>query len=212
MVNIFLELQRLRSFLLSRGLHEEVVDDIVDRAHQEISIELSKALDSALEQAVEAGVEKRSIEFINEIRPRPDAFIIETESNVTNFSKPARPMLDALLSRAKPKKDGTGFYKVIPVGGEPKTPRQPMHASIFDAQKAEMVKRKEAAMSAARSKAPKGSVVFRTASSSQDRDTQWVLPPKEADFTDVVSNINSNLQLERDNIVMSIIRKYEEMY
>ncbi len=212
MINVFLELQRLKSFLLSKGLHEEIVESIVREAQDEISLELSRVLDNALEQAVEAGVEKRSIEFINEIRPRPDAFILETESNTTNFSRPPKPMLDALLSNAKPKKDGTGVYKVIPVGGEPKTPRQPMYASIFDAQKAEIVKRKEAAIAASRARAPKGSVVFRTASSSQDRSTQWVLPAKEADFTDILSNINSNLQLERDNIVMSIIRKYEDMY
>src|SRR5665213_2878083 len=134
MVNIFLELERLKVALRSRGLEEQFVESIAGKAETEISFALRERLDTAMDVAIQSGVQKDSPEFINELRPRPDAFTIETESGSTDFSDPPLPMLDKLLARgAKPMKDGSGVYKVIPVGGTSSQRKPPIHTNIFDA-------------------------------------------------------------------------------
>lgn len=212
MINIFLELEKLRIILLKRGYTGDQVNDIVKRAEQEISLKLQDAMNSALENAVQSGIQKDSPEFINELRPNPDAFILETESNSTDFSEPPMPTLDRLLARsAKPIKDGSGVYKIIPVGGDSSQRKPQIHTNIFDAQKASMAERYENATTQYNRIAPKGSAVrFRTATSKQNRATQWVQPAKEKDFTADLQQINSMLSDERDNIILNIIRSYED--
>ena len=171
-------------------------------------------MDSAMESAIQAGVEKGSAEFINELRPRPGAFVLETESGNTDFSTPPYPMLDRLLSKGvKPMKDGSGVYKVIPVGGK-STPKPDVLSNIFDAQKAVAAERYQHASSQYNKIIPQGSkgVSFRTATSKQNRNTQWVHPGEEKDFSSDLASINDTLQESHDDIVMSIIRSYEELF
>ena len=211
MVNIFLEIERLKATLRIRGIEEQFIDDIAAKAETEISLALRERLDAAMEVAVQSGVQKESPEFINDLRPRPDAFIIDTTSGSTDFSDPPYPMLDKLLARgANPMKDGSGVYKVIPVGGDgPKKP--PIYSNIFDAQKAISAERYENAVSQYNKVVPKGSKVnFRTATSKQNRQTQWVMPEKKKDFTEDLADINSMLLADYDNVVLGIIRNYEE--
>jgi hypothetical protein len=212
MVNIFLEIERLKATLRSRGIEEQFIDNIASKAETEISRALSERLNSALEVAVQSGVQKESSEFINDLRPRPDAFMIDTSSGSTDFSDPPLPMLDKLLARgAKPMKDGSGVYKVIPVGGDTSPKRPPIHSNIFDAQKAISAERYENAVIQYNKVAPKGSKVnFRTATSKQNRNTQWVLPEKKKDFTEDLAEINNMLLADYDNVVLGIIRSYEE--
>lgn len=211
MVNVFLEIERLKATLRSRGVEEPHVDVIASKAETEISLQLKTQLDQAMELAVQSGVQKDSATFINELRPRPDAFIIDTESGMTDFTEPPLPMLDKLLRNAKPLKDGSGVYKVIPVGKPSGKPKQPMHSNIFDAQKAIAAERYEHAIAQYNNVAPKASKVnFRTATSKQNRATQWVMPEKPKDFTEDLAEINSMLAGEYDDLVMGIIRSYEE--
>jgi hypothetical protein len=212
MVNVFLEIERLKTSLRSRGVEEQFVENIASKAEIEIGLVLRERLDSAMEVAVQSGVQKESPEFINELRPRPDVFIIDTESGSTDFSDPPLPMLDKLLARgAKPMKDGSGVYKVIPVGGDNGTKRPAIHTNIFDAQKAIAAERYENAVAQYNKIAPKGSKAnFRTATSKQNRQTQWVLPEKEKDFTEDLAEINNLLLADYDNLVLGIIRSYEE--
>ena len=212
MVNLFLEIERLKATLRSRGLDEAFVDQIAEKANLEITLALRERLDSAMEVAIQSGVQKDSADFINELRPRPDAFIIETESGSTDFSEPPLPMLDKLLAKgAKPMKDGSGVYKVIPVGGQSNNPKPPIHTNIFDAQKAISAERYENAVSQYNKVAPKKSKVnFRTATSKQNRQTQWVLPEKVKDFTEDLAEINNMLSEDYDNVILDIIRSYEE--
>ncbi len=212
MVNIFLELERLKSTLRAQGIEDEYVDVIVAKANDEISMAIRDRLDSAMELAVQSGVEKDSADFINQLRPRPDAFMLETESGITDFSDPPFPMLDKLLSKnAKPMKDGSGVYKVIPVGKPNEGSKRPVHTNIFDAQKAITAERYEAALAQYNRVKPKGSKVeFRTATSKQNRATQWVLPAKEKDFTEDLAEINNMLSNDYDDLVLGIIRSYEE--
>lgn len=213
MVNLFLELERLKYVLQSRGLDDETVEAIVKQAEEEITLSLREALDGAVELAVQSGVEKRSERFINELRPRPDAFILETESGITDFSEPPFPMLDRLIAGGKVSKKDGSIYKVIPVGGQSSEPRAPIHVNIFDAQKAMYAKRFEEAARQFNRIKPKGSKAkFRTATSKQDRSTQWVLPAKDKDFTEDLRSINDTLQRSHDEIIMDIIRSYEESF
>ena len=57
-----------------------------------------------------------------------------------------------------------------------------------------------------------GAVEFRTASSKQDPNTKWVNPGRKIDMSDVIRNINSNMQQQIDETILSIINRYSEMY
>lgn len=212
MISIFLEVDRLKATLRSRGLDESTVEHIAAKAETEISLAIRDRLDAALEVAIQSGVQKESADFINDLRPRPDAFIIDTGSGMTDFSDPPFPMLDRLLARgAKPMKDGSGVYKVIPIGGDKGQKKPPIHTNIFDAQKAIAAERYENALTQYNKVTPKGSKVnFRTATSKQNRQTQWVLPEKTKDFTEDLAEINSMLAADYDDLVLGIIRNYEE--
>lgn len=214
MVNIFLELERLKSSLRARGLDEDIVEILASKANDEISLAIRDRLDSAMELAIQSGVDKDSAAFINALRPRPDAFMLETDSGITDFTEPPMPMLDKLLARgAKPMKDGSGVYKVIPVGKSNSQNKPPIHTNIFDAQKAISAERYAAALSQYNKVIPKGSKVeFRTATSKQNRATQWVLPEKPKDFTEDLNEINNMLGQEYDSLVLGIIRSYEENF
>jgi hypothetical protein len=123
-------------------------------------------------------------------------------------------MLDRLLANgAKPMSDGSGVYKIIPVGAPSKRPQKPIHTNIFDAQKAINAERYQQSLSQYKKIAPKGSKVeFRTATSKQSRNTQWVLPAKEKDFTADLQEINSTLQESHDDVIRSIIQSYKESF
>ena len=209
MFNIGFELERLRSSLRAKCLDEETVEDMVAQAQQEINFALREQMDNAMELAVQSGVQKRSPDFINDLRPSEDAFLLETASGNTDFSEPPMPMLDRLLaSGAKPMADGSGVYKVIPVGANNK-PRPPVYTSIFDAQKQVAAERYESATKQYNSVAP-GQSKFRTATSKQSRATAWVQPAKEKDFTGDLGEINSMLSESHDETIRNIVRKYEE--
>lgn len=214
MTSLFLEIERLRNVLRSKGLDEQTIASIVQKAEVEISNALRARLNEAMELAIQSGVQKGSADFINELRPREDAFILDTESGITDFSDPPFPMLDRLLaSGAKPLKDGSGVYKVIPVGGNSIKPKQKIHTNIFDAQRAISAERYENAVSQYNKIAPQQSKAnFKTATSKQNRDSQWVMPAKEKDFSEDLAEINSMLHADHDSIIMDIIKNYEDSF
>jgi hypothetical protein len=211
MVNTYLEIERLRTILRNKGLDERSVDEIAKNAENEINSALADLMEGAIDLGVQSGVEKRSADFINELRPRPDAFMLETLSGRSDFSDPPYPMLDNLLKGAKPIADGSGVYKIIPVGK--KGDKKPIANNIFDAQKAINAERYEQATARYKTVAPKDSKqTFRTATSKQNRDTQWVQPATEKNFTEDLREINSMLETSAEDTIMSIIRSYEEEF
>jgi hypothetical protein len=164
---------------------------------------------AAMDTAIEAGVSKKSPEFINDLRPMPGAFQLETASHNTDFSDPPYPMLDRLLSNAKPMKDGSGVYKIIPVGSPSK--KKPIANNIFDAQKQIATDRHENAVAQYNKIKPSASKAnFKTATSKQSRSTNWVLPATDKDFTQDISDINDALADQSDEVVERIIRSYED--
>lgn len=211
MINKEFELERLRSSLRGRGLDENVISMLVDKAGREIDDVMAERMSAAMDAAIQAGVDKNSSDFINNLRPKPGAFQLETASGETDFTTPPFPMLPRLLAGAKPIADGSGVYKVIPVGKPGNKP--PIAANIFDAQKAISAERMESAKRQYNKVAPNGSKQeYRTATSKQSEATQWVQPPKEADFTADMLDINKGLEQDLQDVVLDIIRDYEENF
>ena len=68
MLNVFFELDRLRSHLSIRGIDEATIDNIVSKASAEIDTLVKIRGESAIEEAVQIGAEKESADFINELR------------------------------------------------------------------------------------------------------------------------------------------------
>lgn len=213
MSNVFFELDRLKFTLENRGLDSDTVDAIVRKASDEISAALQEHGEQAMQAAIESGVEKRSPEFINELRLNQINMELTTSSGNMDFSDPPFPMLPHLLANnTKPMKDGSGVYKVIPVG-EPGKNRPKVSTSIYDTWKQINAERVEAARAQRDRVTPKGSKgKFRTATSKQNAATQWVQPAQDKDFTEQVQSINKELKTSMDDVIRKIIRDYEESF
>lgn len=212
MANVDLELQYLRSVLTSRGYGSSNVDAIVEKARNDIRQAFQGQAEMAMDQAITAGVDKRSPEFINDLYMDEVNMRLTTESNNMDFSDPPYPNLANLLSGAKPMKDGSGVYKVIPIGSH-NEPRKPVSASIYDAAKKVNAERAEAARVQYKKMLPtgsKGGKEFRTATSKQNAATQWVLPMQDKDFTETVDSINTQLTSSMDDIIREIIQNYAD--
>lgn len=210
MVNIFFELDGLRNYLVTRGVDAATIDQMVDRAHKEIEATVNQYGQNAIDEAVQLGAQKESADFINQIHFDTFHHEIATDSGQLNFDEPPRPMMPYLLRNAKPMKDGSGVYKVIPVGKPGKKPS--FAKNIHDAQRQIAAERMENAKAQARSIVPSGSPAFRTVTSKQDPTTQWVQPAKEKDFTQEVMDINQNLRNSLSSAISDIIDSYREMY
>jgi hypothetical protein len=208
MANIIFELEKLRLTLRNKGLDARAVESIVKKAGDEISSAFQEQAEAAMQLAIESGVQQRSADFINELTLDSVNMELTTESGNMEFTEPPFPMLPRLLQNAKPMKDGSGVYKVIPVG-TPGKDRPKVSTSIYDSWKQINAERIENARKQYQALAPKESK-FRTATSKQDANTQWVKPAQTKDFSQDVSSINAELAKTMEGIVRDIVRSYEE--
>jgi hypothetical protein len=214
MPNVIFELEKLRVFLLNKGLDQRAVDAIVNKARNEIRDALTYHGEAAMQAAIEKGVEKRSSDFINELKLDEINMMLTTDSGNMDFTIPPYPNLQNLLRNAKPIKDGSGVYKVIPVGGD-RGNRPAMSTNIYDAWKrinAERIENAKEQYARISPKSSAGKVKFRTATSKQSAATQWVMPAQGGDFTDDVRDINTDLSRTMDEVIRDIVRSYEEVF
>jgi hypothetical protein len=212
MANIFFELDRLKNILENKGLDSDTIQLILQKASADIRAAMESQSEAAMELAIEEGVEKRSPEFINELKINAISMQLTTDSGNTDFSEPPFPMLPRLLQGAKPIKDGSGVYKIIPIG-EPSKNRPKVSTNIYDAWKQVNAERAEASRAQRDRVTPKDSKgKFRTATSKQNANTQWVQPAKEKDFTESVQSINKELDSSLQDVIRDIIRDYEENF
>lgn len=211
MTNVLFELDRLRVTLKNRGLDPRTIETIINKAGREISEAFEQQGDSAMQLAIEAGVQQRSPEFINELQLDPNNMQLRTDSGNMEFSEPPYPMLSRLLQNAKPIKDGSGVYKVIPVG-KPSDSRPQVSTNIYDAMKKVNAERIENARKQYSAISPSGSKAtqFRTATSKQDANSQWVIPAKTKDFSEDMQSINSELASTMESKIRDIIQSYTE--
>jgi hypothetical protein len=209
MANIPFELEKLRVTLRNKGFDAMAVETIVDKAGREISEAIESQGDAAMQQAVEAGVAQRSPEFINELQFNQNNMTIGTDSGNMEFTTPPYPMLSRLLQNAKPIKDGSGVYKVIPVG-TPGNNRPKVSTNIYDAYKKINAERAENAKSQYAAITPAGSKAtqFRTATSKQDANSKWVIPAKTKNFSGDIDTINKELASSMEEKVRDIIQSY----
>lgn len=211
MTNIVFELERLRVTLRNKGLDARAIETIVGKAGREISDAFDAEGEVAMQRAIEAGVEQRSPEFINELILDPNNMALRTESGNMEFTEPPFPMLSRLLQNAKPIKDGSGVYKVIPVGA-PSTDRPKVSTNIYDALKKVNAERAEAARKQYNAITPGGSkgTQFRTATSKQDANSQWVKPAQTKDFGSEMKSINDELAKSMEEKIRDILQSYME--
>lgn len=212
MANILFELDRLRVNLENKGLDYSTIETIIQKATSEIRDAFQYHGEAAMQLAIEEGVAKRSPEFINELKLDIVNLRLTTDSGNMEFSTPPYPNLQNLLQGAKPMRDGSGVYKVIPVG-KPGSNRPRVSANIYDAMKQANAERAENARAQYSAVAPKGSPgkqQFRTATSKQSSATKWVMPAQEKDFSGDMKNINNELSGSMDEVIKDIIRSYEE--
>jgi len=211
MANIPFELERLRVTLRNKGFSARAIETIVDKASKEISEAFAVHGGYAMQQAIEAGVAQRSPEFINELILNPNNMELRTESGNMEFTEPPYPMLSRLLQNAKPIKDGSGVYKVIPVGA-PSTDRPKVSTNIYDAMKKLNAERAETARKQYSAIVPSGSraTEFRTATSKQDANTKWVIPAKTKDFSGDMKAINKELENSMEETIRDILQSYIE--
>lgn len=211
MANILFELDKLRITLINKGINSSAVETIVSKANREIADAFEDEGGHAMTQAVEAGMEQYSADFINELQLNYSTMELTTSSGNLEFTEPPYLMLDKLLQNAKPMKDGSGVYKVIPIGKsggvKPKT-----STNIYDAVKQINAERTEDAKRQYNSISPTGTkaIQFRTATSKQDATRQWVRPAKTKDFSEDMESINKQLADTMDSKIRDIIRSYEE--
>lgn len=213
MPNILFELDKLRVTLENKGLDSTAIEGIIRNARNEIRDAFIYQGDAAMELAIEKGVEKRSDDFINELRLNAVNMELTTDSGNMDFSTPPYPNLPNLLRGAKPIKDGSGVYKIIPIGKPGNRPS--ISSNIYDAQKQIMAERYEAANIASKAVKPKGSKggqAFRTATSKQNANSQWVMPAQNKDFSEDVKNLNTELDKTMDDIISGIIQSYTESF
>lgn len=62
-----------------------------------------------------------------------------------------------------------------------------------------------------KSTASGGEVEFRTASSKQDPSQSWVIPAKDMDITNILNDINNQLEDETNSAIMFIINEYRSL-
>jgi hypothetical protein len=229
-------LQTLKWSLFSKGYEDDEVDDIIISARDEIMSQINDMVSSLVQEAVSKSSEMGAEEFMSQINLDSSNGYIEiiTDSGKTDFSEPIKQMLPHLLEGGKTSSYGS-VYKVVPIGKNPiKSQKTSMIKDIesglsamsnisksgMSIQDATAEMAASFGMSARHRNISKpesdigsqAQVVFRTASSNQDPNSSWVIPEKEADMTSIIAEINSRIRSGTDDIINSVMNKYERSY
>lgn len=240
MINPDLELDRLRWNLQSKEWMPHEVDQIVDLAAEEINNIILDVVSNASATAISHAEIIGAQDFIMDVDIAQEGFmyVIKTRSGKTDFSIPRTENLPNLLKNGKPTKDG-GRYKIIPIREKKikvglssfevmyeqqrqvdsargaliennrnnRSARANMMADQFKQGLARTIsgKRFEKAEEM-------GPVSFRTASSKQDKTTQWVIPEIDRDMTQYLLDLNDRIKETVESAVITIIASYEQEY
>lgn len=182
------EIIRLQMKMTMNGYTLEETNYLINKIEEEVRISSYDLLNEALQKVKTQGASSDTfVEEVTAVR-NGDSYRITTDSGRTDFSIPSFPMLPNLLKNAKVAKDGSR-YKVIPIAEKSSVKSD----SIFDRPKQSV----------------SGNVNYKTASSKQDANTQWVHPGKDLDMEYLLEN--TNVELDRDIMqsISDIISKYE---
>lgn len=234
-----IEISKLKNTLAYAEVPRWKIDKIADQANKDIGDQVINIVANALQETVSHGANIGAEEFVKQLTVTQSgpSFKIMTTSGKMDFTEPPFPMLPKLLRNAKVAKDGS-LYKVIPVGksGNKQT------LDIFDAMskineasraakeenadknvKSQDVRSKVVTFSGMASienigkktihaESSSGKPEFRTASSKQNPNEKWVKPEKKLDMTGYLMDINTRVEKQVDEVIISVIRAYEEQY
>jgi len=236
------EITRLRQSLRFKNLPEAIIDSICDEVAMEISDITTDLLAGAMSEAVEAGQSTNFVEEIRATRNGSMFSITTQSGKTDFSEAPfpmlpkmlvnAKVAKDGSLYKVIPLKQKTSAPGRTQIFSEQalkdienarkmaKSDRtnQNRGSSSPDAMKGMDTMAAMQVISKSRQKIEKASnasvqhVEFRTVSSKQDANTQWVHPGKKEDMGPVLRNINANLHDAIDNAIMEVIRKHEGEY
>lgn len=220
------KIEQLRFRLISAGVDTATTDDIVQTALSRIRDRVANSIDAGVNLAVEtsSNIKAKGFEKDIKISYNHRGLEIESAKGSLDYSSPPFPMLDRLLAKGKTAKDGS-IYRVIPVGSKTSS----LEVSVDTSE----------ALQQARDTTPKRSLTdmsrqvatafntgvkvvakdkkvtstsqpnFKTASSKQDRSTQWVIPARQADLTPAVTEINAMMAGDMDKAVDDVLSDME---
>lgn len=232
--------QRLRFKNLSEKAIDEICDEAAAEISVTTGNLLADAMNEAVNAGGDA-MSVDFIDQIRAVRLGP-SYQITTDSGKTDFSEAPFPMLPSLLKNAKVAKDGSLYkvipIKQKVSQSDSRTAKTTTNAmeNINNARRAAKDARDNTARTHASPDAMKGMdtvaamqqmnkqrtaakekpsepvINFRTASSKQDPNTQWVHPGRKVDMSRQLGEINNNLQDAIDRAIDEIIRRFEELY
>ena len=236
------EIDRLRQSLRFKNLPETIIDSICDDAAIEISNITTDLLANAMSEAVEAGQSVDFVEDIRSIRNGSMFSVVTQSSKTDYSEAPfpmlpkllnnAKIAKDGSLYKIIPIKQKTSApgrtqifseKALIDIENARKTAKsdktnQNRGSSSPDAMKGMDTMSAMQVISKSRQKTEKASnasvqhTEFRTVSSKQDANTQWIHPGKKEDMAPILRSINANLHDAIDNTIMEVIRRYEGDY
>ena len=202
MLDVEHEIQMFKQDLMMSGLEDDYISVLVVDLRRELREGIESIVDYGRQQAEEIGAQFDSEQFLKELNVSKfgDMYVIDTISGRTDFSVPPFQMLPHLLKNGKIAKDGS-IYKVIPVkqNNEPRNTQNVMK-SMNNARTVARDKRR-----AERN----GNVNFRVASSKQDPNSKWVHPGFKRDFTDMLRQINDDMNYQVESFIRDTIDKYK---
>ena len=242
MIDANSEISRLRQSLRFKNLPEAIIDSICDEAAIEISDITTDLLAGAMSEAVEAGQSTSFVEEIRVTRNGSMFSITTQSGKTDFSEAPfpmlpkmlanAKVAKDGSLYKVIPLKQKTSAPGRTQIFSEQalkdienarrtaKSDRtnQNRGSSSPDAMKGMDTMAAMQVISKSRQKTEKVSnasvqhVDFKTVSSKQDANTQWVNPGKKEDMGPVLRSINANLHDAIDAAIMDVIRKHETEY
>ena len=242
MVNPDAELNRLRWRLHDLGWSYSDVDAIIEQAEADVDQIIVDVVTDAVAKATDYAIDLGAEEFIEdmEVEEFGGFYRITTASGRTDFSEPEKKMLPHLLQNAEANPETGIKSKVIPVGarGSKKDIFSVMRArqSEITAKREELLlntaRSDRAAMMAARfrdiidsslatrrqerqaqnTRMDGSEVKFRTASSTQDPENDWVIPAKEMDMTGFLMSLNTEMQEAVNYAIPRLVNIYIDNY
>jgi hypothetical protein len=236
------EIERLRQSLRFKNLSESIIDSICDEAAAEINSITTDLLAGAMSEAVEAGQSVDFVEDVRSIRNGSMFSITTNSGKTDYSEAPfpmlpkmlknANVAKDGSLYKVIPVKNKTSAPGRTQIFSEQALrdienarkqakgdrTNQNRGSSSPDAMKGMDTMSAMQVISKSRQKQEKASnasvqhIEFRTASSKQDPNTQWMNPGKKEDMGPILRNINANLHDAIDNAIMDVIRNIEGEY
>lgn len=234
MLDVDIELARLRWKLHDKGYDYSYIDAICRSANEEISNSILDIVSNASAEAVSYAENIGATDFfadIDVVQLGTSSFAIKTRSGRTDYSIDRVENLNNLLKNAKTAPDGSK-YKVIPVKDKPKMGTSSFENMREQSRVAKVARENLANNTKARisekanaiadqmranaqgmmKKDTGGAVHMYTASSKQNAGSQWVIPEIDRDMTQYLNELNDNINTAIDYAIYDTVNRYDQEF